>query len=255
VTRTNQILIAAVAAVAALAAFYVLALGPKRAEADRLKGEVDTAQATLEQAQRELADYQAAKGSYQQSYASVVRLGKAVPADDDVRSLMVQLDSAATKSRVDFRAIEVGGAAGAAPAGTAAPAAGAALPPGVTVGAAGFPTMPFSFTFTGSFFRLSDFFSRLERFVAVRNQQIAVSGRLLTLDSLSLEPDSDGFPNIKAQVGATSYLVSAAEGVTGGATPEGPNTAAGAAQAIQGQNDSAGAAAAATTATSTGAIR
>ena len=35
---------------------------------------------------------------------------------------------------------------------------------------AGFPTMPFSFTFTGDFFRMSDFIGRLERFLVVRNQ-------------------------------------------------------------------------------------
>lgn len=250
-TRTNQILLAVVAAVAASAAFYMLLLSPKREEASRLSAEVDTAQVALDQARRDLADYQSAKASYQQSYASVVRLGKAVPADDDVRSLMVQLDSAATKSRVDFRTIQVGGG-GAAP-GT--PGSGADLPPGATVGAAGFPTMPFSFTFTGSFFRLSEFFSRLERFVSVRNEQIAVSGRLLTLDSLTLEPDESGFPSIKAQVGATSYLVSPAEGVTGGATATGPNTATGAAEAIEGRDGAAGATAASTTATSTGAIR
>ena len=38
------------------------------------------------------------------NYATVVRLGKAVPADDDVRSLIVQLDSAAERSNVDFAA-------------------------------------------------------------------------------------------------------------------------------------------------------
>lgn len=251
-TRTNQILLAVVAAVAASAAFYMLLLSPKREEASRLATEVNTAQATLEQARRDLADYQTAKASYQQSYASVVRLGKAVPADDDVRSLMVQLDSAATKSRVDFRTIQVGG--GSAPA-AGTPGAMAGLPPGATVGVAGFPTMPFSFTFTGSFFRLSEFFSRLERFVNVRNKGIAVSGRLLTLDSLTLEPDQSGFPNIKAQVGATSYLVSPSEGITGGASPTGPNSVAGAAQAIEGRDAAAGATAASTTATSTGAIR
>lgn len=259
--RTNHILIAVVAAVVASAGFYFGVLAPKREEASKLKAEVDTAQQELEAARSDLADFRQAKESYATSYASIVRLGKAVPADDDVRSLMVQLDSAATRSRVDFRAIKVGSAAGAAPvaapaaapaAGTTAGAAAPALPPGVTVGAAGFPTMPFSFSFRGGFFRLSEFFSQLERFVKVRNQNIAVSGRLLTVDSLTLEPDQQlGFPHIEAEVGATSYLVSPAEGPTGGATPEGPATAA---QPAAGAAP-AGAGAAPSTATSTGAIR
>lgn len=255
--RTNHILIAVVAAVVASAGFYFGVLAPKREEASKLKASVDTAKQELKAAQSDLADFRQAKESYATSYASIVRLGKAVPADDDVRSLMVQLDSAATRSRVDFRAIKVGTGTAAAPvaapaaAGAPGAAAAPALPPGVTVGAAGFPTMPFSFTFTGGFFRLSEFFSQLERFVKVRNQNIAVSGRLLTVDSLTLEPDQTGFPNIKAEVGATSYLVSPAEGPTGGATPQGP---AAAAQPAAGAAP-AGAGAAPSTATSTGAIR
>jgi hypothetical protein len=164
---------------------------------------------------------------------------------------MVQLDSAAGKSRVDFRTIAVGGGSAPAP-GTAK--SSTSLPPGAVIGAAGFPTMPFSFTFGGSFFRLSDFFSRLERFVTVRNQQIGVTGRLLTLDSISLEPDQGGFPNIKAEVSATSYLVAPDQGLTAGATAQGP-TATGAAAAAGARNSSAAATAASTTATSTGAFR
>ena len=43
----------------------------------------------------------------------VARLGKAVPADDDVRSLLVQLDSAAKRAKVDFRSITLSGGASA----------------------------------------------------------------------------------------------------------------------------------------------
>jgi hypothetical protein len=254
VTSTkNTMMIAVVAALAATAAFYVMVLGPKRSEASNLQVQVDQAKVALQTAQTDLVTYQKAKAGYTESYASVLRLGKAVPADDDVRSLMVQLDSAASKSRVDFRTIQVGGGTAAAPTGAAAKSA-ASLPPGAVIGAAGFPTMPFSFTFDGSFFRLSDFFSRLERFVTVRNQQIGVTGRLLTLDSISLEPDQGGFPNIKAEVSATSYLVAPDQGLTAGATAQGP-TATGAAAAAGQRNSSAAATAASTTATSTGAFR
>jgi hypothetical protein len=250
----NTIMIAVVAALAVTAAFYIMVLGPKRDEAAALQTQVDQARVALQAAQTDLVTYQNAKAGYTQSYAAVLRLGKAVPADDDVRSLMVQLDSAATKSRVDFRTIQVGGGA-AAPATTAsAKALSASLPPGAVVGAAGFPTMPFSFTFDGSFFRLSDFFSRLERFVTVQNKQIGVTGRLLTLDSIALEPAQGGFPNIKAQVAATSYLVAPDQGLTAGATAQGP-TATGAVAAAGARNSSAAATAASTTATSTGAFR
>ena len=51
--------------------------------------------------------------------------------------------------------------------------------------------MPFSFAFKGSFFKLGKFFNRLDRFVAVRNAALDVTGRLLLLNCISLTPDTD----------------------------------------------------------------
>jgi Tfp pilus assembly protein PilO len=252
----SRILLAVVAAVAASAAFFFMVLSPKRDEIAKLDADIAAKQTELTTNQQLVADYQTAKGSYRTAYASVVRLGKAVPVEDDVRSLVVQLDGAARKAGVNFQSISVGGGSGggAAPAPAAGAGAGATtgaaqLPPGATVGPAGFPVMPFTFTFDGSFFKLSDFFRRLEDFVSVRNQNVSVTGRLLTLDSLSLQPTN--FPSITASVSATTYLVSPMQGLTGGATAQGPGTASPTTQAAA---TASAASAATTTATSTGAV-
>ena len=163
----------------------------------------------------------------------IARLGKAVPADDDVRSLMVQINAAADHSKVDFRTINIGGG-GSAPAadagaGAAKGAAASTPPPGATtVGTAGFSTMPFAFNFKGSYFELGKFFNRLDKFVAVRNGRLDVTGRLLLLNSITLTPDTaKGFPTLTAEVSANSYLLPPTEGLTGGATATGPAGAAG----------------------------
>jgi hypothetical protein len=222
-TARKQLLIGVVAMVAAIGAYWMLVLSPKREEAARLGDEVAKAEQQVQEAQAQLASYRQAKASYKANYATVARLGKAVPEDDDVRSLMVQLESAADRTEVDFRSILIGGGAAAA---APAPAAGATPPPpGAVVGDAGFMTMPFSFSFKGEFLKLSKFMTSLERFVEVRNGRIGVTGRLLVLDSLTLEPGTEGFPKIAATIGATSYLLPPTEGLTGGATPEGPATA------------------------------
>ena len=163
----------------------------------------------------------------------IARLGKAVPADDDVRSLLVQVNSAAKRAGVDFRTISVGGA-GAPTAGPDAAGKAPAVkppPPGATtVGTAGFSTMPFTFAFKGSFFELGKFFNRIDSFVAVKGQGLDVTGRLLLLNSITLVPDAEkGFPALSADVSANSYLLPSAEGLTAGATPEGPTAAAAAA--------------------------
>ena len=154
----------------------------------------------------------------------MVRLGKAVPEDDDVRSLLVQLDADADGTNVDFRTIQVGGTTVAAPAADpSAAATGATPPPGaVAVGSAGFSAMPFTFSFRGTYANLSQFLSRMEKFVTLRNEQVNVTGRLLRLESIDLQVDQAGFPRIRAQIGASSYLVPATQGLTAGATPSAP---------------------------------
>jgi Tfp pilus assembly protein PilO len=239
VTR-NKILISAVALVAAAAAFWFLALAPKRDEIAKLDRDIAAEQQQLDESERLVESYAAAKENYRANYAKVARLGKAVPSDDDVRSLLYQLDDAARRSNVEFTTLNVGeadGASGAEPE-TAAAAGAAAPPPGsVPVGSAGFSAMPFKLSFKGSYLNLSDFFTRLERFVTVQNDKIDVTGRLLLLGSIAVtpEPSQDGKPGqLVAQIGAASYLVPPAEGVAGTATPDSPTGASGAPPAASG---------------------
>jgi hypothetical protein len=228
VSRRNSMLLAGVVAVAAVAAYWMLALTPKREQAAKLSHSISAKQTDLKKAQAELATYEQARSGYKANYSLVARLGKAVPADDDVRSLLVQVNSAAGKSKVDFRTISVGGGAAPDPSAAAKGATTpvAPVPPGATtVGSAGFSQMPFTFTFKGSYFSLGEFMRRLDRFVAVKQQGVDVTGRLMVLDKISLLPDATGFPNMRALISATTYLLPPTQGLTAGATAAGPGTA------------------------------
>jgi hypothetical protein len=227
VTRSNKLLIPAVLAVVAVAAFWFLVLAPKREEITKLDADIVQQESAAAQAEQQAASYQLAKDNYRKNYTTVARLGKAVPADDDVRSLLVQLDSAAKKSKVAFRALTLsGGSSGSTGSTGTTPATGtddlAPAPGTVPVGSAGFSAMPFSFTFSGNFFRLSEFFSRLEHFVTVQNDKIDVTGRLLLLGSIAVTPDGGDLNKLQAQVGASTYLVPPTQGVTAGASPAAP---------------------------------
>jgi Tfp pilus assembly protein PilO len=259
VTRSAKLLISVALVAAAAAAYWMLVLSPKREQITKLDTEITQQEAAAAQAEQMAASYQKAKDNYRANYTKVARLGKAVPADDDVRSLLVQLDSTAKRAKVSFSALTVSGG-GSAPAasGSGATATASATPgklappPGaVPVGSAGFSAMPFSFKFTGSFFRLSDFFTRLERFVTVQNDNIDVTGRLLLIGSISITPESGtegDIDKLSAQVGAASYLVPETEGVTGGATPSAPAPSTPASTAPAGGDSSSST----TTATTTG---
>jgi hypothetical protein len=231
VTRTNQILIAVVAVGLAFGAFYFLLLAPKRDELAKVDKDVSAKQAELTQAQQTLAGYDQARKTYKANYTTLTRLGKAVPADDDVRSLMVQLQSTAERSGVDFEKIEVGSGLAGGSSSTAAPAATttptpatgelASAPGAVPVAGGAMSAMPFSFTFNGGFFDLSAFFSRLEHYVTVKNERVNVTGRLMRVESISLAPAGSGFPNMAAQIGAATYIVPPVEGVEGEAPAAG----------------------------------
>jgi Tfp pilus assembly protein PilO len=235
-TRTNKILAAVVAVGLAVGAFYYFALAPQREEIAKLDSDVAAKEAELAQAQQTLVGYEQARKSYRSNYTTLARLGKAVPADDDVRSLMIQLESAAERSGVDFEKIELGtGLAGASggtptPTPTEGPTTGgelASAPGAVPVAGGAMSAMPFSFTFNGGYFDLSSFLSRLEHFVTVKNERVNVTGRLLRLESVSIAPSPSGFPQMQAQIGAATYIVPPVEPITeapAGAAPSDPGT-------------------------------
>ena len=252
-TRRDRTVIAIVCSLVAVVGAWLLVIQPKRDQASKLGNEVTAAQTQLATARAQIIAGEAARSSFASNYTQLVRLGEAVPQDDNVPSLIYQLQNAASGARVDFRSLQLTpGSGGAAPAPAPAPSssstatssssstatstpaatsastgASASLPPGAAVGPAGFPSELFTFTFKGNFFHLADFFKRLERFVVATNKHISVSGRLMTLNAISLGPATpQGFPQIQATISATTYLVPASQGLTAGATPLGPSAGA-----------------------------
>jgi Pilus assembly protein, PilO len=89
---------------------------------------------------------------------------------------------------------------------------------------AGLETVPLELEFQGNFFNLADFFHRVKRFVALTNDNVVVSGRLVTVEGIRWSSDEAIFPKIRAEITATVYLSPKSQGVTAGATPTGPST-------------------------------
>ena len=282
-TTRDRLVIVGVLLVAALAGFWFLALAPKRKEAADLQAQIATQTQQLTTAQARAAEAHQAKARYNDDYAAVAKLGKAVPKSDALPSLVYQLQSVAHSARIDFTSLKIAGGGGQGPTparvGRAAPrrlppaaqarprprraarrprrpprrstppapatqAAAAALPPGATVGSAGFPTMPFSFVFSGTYFDMERFFGDVQSFVRVKGKEVDADGRLLSIDGFSLVAGPGGFPNVKASIVATAYLRTAADDNTSTA----PTGAAATAAAGSTGSSSGGAAAPAPTA-------
>jgi hypothetical protein len=218
-------MIVIVAVIAAIACSWLFVIQPKRDQAAKLGDKLSSVQSQLQTVRHQAALSLAAQSQFARSYTLLTKLGEAVPADDNVPSLLVQLQSAANAANVDFRGLALNsGSSSASPTSSASAAQSvtATLPPGATVGPAGFPIEPFTFSFQGNFFHLADFLGRLQRFVVASNTQMSVSGRLMTLNAISLGPAPQGFPQITASISATTYLVPATQGVMNGATASGP---------------------------------
>jgi Tfp pilus assembly protein PilO len=203
VSRTYRILIVAVLAVLAVGGYWKLALAPKRAEAADLAHQVAAADAQLAQSRSLLTTYQGAAAQYKTNFAAVVRLGKAVPADDDTRSLLVQLDATAKRAGATFNTIDVGSGASAA---TTTGATTTPVAPGA-VSAGSYSEMPFTLSFGGDFGTLENFVGRLQRFVTLKGDKILVDGRLMRVEAIDVEPGAGGWPDLTAKITASTYIV------------------------------------------------
>jgi hypothetical protein len=116
VTRRDIYIISVVGVVGVIAAFWLLAFSPKRSELGKANKKVDQAQQDLTSARQEASAYGVARVEFPRLYASIAKMGKAVPGDSDVPSLLVQLNHAAVQAGVDFRTVELKSGAEASPA-------------------------------------------------------------------------------------------------------------------------------------------
>jgi hypothetical protein len=182
--------------VGVIAALWLLAVAPEREQAADLGAQVALAEQTRDAALNRAATAEAARGRYGRDYATVARLGKAVPVSADVPSLVFQLESAARRAKVDFRAVTVLDRQAASPA----PATGAAAASG------GVQPAPFSFKFEGDFFGLQRLLKRIDQFARVKGTQVSVNGRLLTIDGVTMNPGRSGLPRIQGLITARAYV-------------------------------------------------
>jgi hypothetical protein len=222
--RDRMVLIGVIVLVV-VAAGWMLFVSPERQKVKTLAAQITASQASLATAEGELSSARADQAQYSKAYAAVVSLGKAVPASQEVPSLIFQLAQATHQHNVDFNSIVSGGGAGSSSSASAA--AGA-------VASAGFTQMPFTFIFNGSFFDLEHLFRSMTAF-ATHNSTggLEVDGRLLTIQSVKLAPEAaatttSGKPGKQILTGtitASAYVLPASQGLTAGATAASPTGA------------------------------
>ncbi len=228
-TRDRMVLIAVVVLVL-LAGGWVLVVSPERTKAGAEQAQVQSARQQLETAKSQANSARAAEQRYDAAYSSVVSLGKAVPAAEEVPSLIYQLELASDQRDIEFTSITSGSSAGSS--GSSSASASAAAATSATPSA--FTPMPFTFVFKGSFEGLAHLLGQVDGF-AQRNTagQLTVSGRLLTIQGADITIQNSGSGSstggsgssgaLTATITATAYVLPASQGLTGGATAAGPS--------------------------------
>jgi hypothetical protein len=201
-TTRDRIVITVIVCAGLIAAFWFFALSPKRAQGTRLTSQIATQQQALDAANQTIAASAGAQRLYGAAFVTLARLGKAVPSDKQVPSLIYQISGAAGAHRVAFKSL-------AASTSTSSTAPSSAPAPGASGAAAiaGLQPLPFTFTFSGNFFHLDGFFRAINNFVVSNQQTIVANGRLLAVDNVTLAAGAGGFPSIVATVQATAFVL------------------------------------------------
>jgi Tfp pilus assembly protein PilO len=244
-TGRDRIVVMVLAVLAVVAGGWILVVSPERKQASKLSAQVEAAKAELATAEGQLANARAAQSQYASAYTSIVNLGKAVPANQELPSLIYELAHATSQDQVDFNSITSSSATASSTTGAAA--AGAAA---TKTAPTGFTQMPFTFIFNGGFFDLEHLFAKLTAFTTrTTSGTLKISGRLLTIQSVKLAPVQEATagaaskvtttPKLSGTITATAYQLPGGIPVTGGATSTSPTGATSPATSTTGAGGSA----------------
>jgi hypothetical protein len=223
-TTRDRLMLMGILALAVLLGAWFTTVAPEREKATKLNAEVETARQQVASAESQAESAASARAQYSSAYASLVGLGQAVPATSETPALIYTLDRATHSRDVQFTSISASTSGGSNASLNATPTAASTT----------FTQEPFTFVFNGSFVDLYKLLNQLEGFtVQTPSGALHVNGRLLTINSVSLAPDSSGpqassgsskpkAAQLAGTINATAYVLPAGESTLAGASPSGP---------------------------------
>jgi hypothetical protein len=173
----------AAAVVVALVAGWLVVIAPKRAEASKLQTQIDGVRSSITLAE------QARSPSHIPAIrvADLFDLSRAMPNTADIPGILLQLSHVAEETGVSFESIT----------------------PQDPVALGAYQQISINLVFQGRFYDLSDFLYRLRNLVAVHGGKLNATGRLFTVDSISFDQGSLSFPQVKATLTVSAYVLGA----------------------------------------------
>jgi len=183
-------IITAVVAVILIVAWYFLLFSPTQRKLSDLDSQIQSAQTALDMANQEVVKLESYKKTAPQSRAEIVRLGKMLPESEGIPGLIIELTKTAEASGVSITSIAKG----------------------TTTPGAPFGIQTLTIQVSGRYFDVEDYLYRLEQYVAFRNANFRVTGRLLQVTQLTLQgatggtTTTSGSPPLAVTIGLNAYL-------------------------------------------------
>jgi type IV pilus assembly protein PilO len=178
------------------AAFWFLAVSPKRAKAGETGKEAANLETVVATARRSAT---APPDSQPIAVADVFRLAKAMPSVPDMPGIVLELARIAEETGIEFKSIN----------------------PQTSTVKGDYQVVPVTLVFDGTFYELSDLLFRLRTLVGVRHGKLDATGRLYSVQTLDFAESTNGFPEITANLTVEAYVYGTdASGTTLPAAPE-----------------------------------
>jgi Tfp pilus assembly protein PilO len=165
----------------AIAGFFVL-VQPQRSQANELDKKIAATQAKIEARRRAIAEAQQQAPPIR--VADVFRLTKAMPEQEDIAGVLLELNQIAKDAGITFESIS----------------------PQRPVPLVGYQALPINVVFNGDFYSLSDFLYRLRTLVAVRRTELHASGRVYAVDSIEFTESPRKFPYLQATLTVDAFV-------------------------------------------------
>jgi Tfp pilus assembly protein PilO len=160
---------------------WFLLVSPQRSRASELDEKIASVEQQISAARA--AQMQAADAKPIRS-ADLFRLTKAMPSDNDIPGVLLELSRIAAETGIVFEQIV----------------------PQSTLAAGDMRAQPIDLTFEGNFYSLSDFLYRVRNLVSVQRGRLIANGRLFSVEKLQFSEAPSGFPSIRANLTLSAFL-------------------------------------------------
>jgi type IV pilus assembly protein PilO len=162
-SRRIRLWLGAIAILVVALLVFFLVINPIRGDISQLETDIEAEEARISTAMGEIAKAEDTKNEGRRNQARILELSKLIPVEQEIPSLILEIQDLADKAGIDWIQITPGNISDA--------------------GVGSYWTLPLSLQFTGTYFDVSDFIYRAE-------QMAAGPGRLMAVKSLGLTPQS-----------------------------------------------------------------